>query len=1022
MNNDNFLAANQSASTLGATDFLAMTQSALTTSFSRTASSYPIETGGVFTDNGSSHFAGDLSNPFDDARAYAGGGLTINGLPTFSGFGSAIAVGPEVTVPDAVRQRWRVENLAAPVAIDVPAYVEPTVGAFDRTFAVGELLLNGAADVGRVFGDGGVPLVVRFTGGSLALPSDTVLRNLTIVVEQGDLNFNGDGHLLENVTLIVKNGAVNLGDVRSVNSSVYADGIRMNQGARFSGKNLLMSENGDVIFNGATETIDPRDFVKVVAQGDIFLNAAADTRGEFWSGEDFFANQASTIVGKIRAKQSITFNAPINVVAEVSLPLDLSPKNQPLIGILDTGISDNPDIDPSRISYLYDWVDGDGDPRLATGRGNEHGTHVTGIIGAISDNGIGIDGVNQNAPLVIGRVTGSGKWATALVQYVDRFRTSGQPNGLVYLGFDLTQLNADGSITTRYELTLAERSALEYARQRGVLLVVPSGNDGSVMSVLGQASQEFDNIITIGSADGMNRADYSSYGQGLDLLALGGTIDSPILSTVGDGLGTMAGTSIAAAYATGQIANVWAANPQLSYRQVIEIVKATATDLGSAGWDKQTGAGLLDVTSAVQLARLTNAEKYETPSIILPESWSGQGLVVPLERAANWSTDFSGTIMSTIGANVRKEPSINAQIISTRAFNLNEKIRFTKWTYGDRVTDIELGTPDERWYYDAERGGWIASAIVRGNAPGSSPLRPGQGTPPPDSTTPPAGSQPAIPGKQREYVVRAGDTLSGVAVRELGSAGRWVEIQKADGSKFTEVEGRQLKVGSSIYLPVQLMGNTSPPQKTVISNVPLSEYWRFDKALDYMVSEMQKNPIIFFQTQGRFKVPPLVLWYSKVNDDKEWDHKPILKKELKLEGTNYYFPIRGDAEYEYYYDIWSNIHYGYVGSAVGFDRSVLQSASFVNDLSKLRNPFGLSSDEASIDIGIQLWKDHSYNLTADHLRSAILANSAKLDRKKIIKPVKNDQVVTEGNETKTIRTYIDGRQEVIGSSSHGAAP
>jgi subtilisin family serine protease len=402
--------------------------------------------------------------------------------------------------------------------------------------------------------------------------------------------------------------------------------------------------------------------MKVLAyDGNIFLNAAADVRGEFWSAGDFFANQASTIVGKIRAEHNITFNAPINVVSEVSRPLDVSPQNQPLIGILDTGISDNPDIDPSRISYLYDWVDGDSDPRLAVGRRNEHGTHVAGIIGAIADNGIGIDGVNQNAPLVIGRVTGSGKWATALMQYVDRFGASGQPNGLVYLGFDLTQLNADGSITTRYELTLEERSALEYARQRGVLLVVPSGNDGSVMSVLGQASQEFDNIITIGAANGLNRADYSSYGQGLDLLAPGGTIDDLVVSTVGDGLGTMSGTSIAAAYATGQIANVWAANPQLSYRQVIEIVKATATDLGTAGWDEQTGAGLLDVANAVQLARLTNPEKYETPSIVLPESWSGQGLVVPLERSANWSTDFTGTIMSTIGANVRKEPSINAQ-------------------------------------------------------------------------------------------------------------------------------------------------------------------------------------------------------------------------------------------------------------------------------------------------------------------------------------------------------------------------
>ncbi|TAF57627.1 MAG: hypothetical protein EAZ60_06335 [Oscillatoriales cyanobacterium] len=57
-------------------------------------------------------------------------------------------------------------------------------------------------------------------------------------------------------------------------------------------------------------------------------------------------------------------------------------------------------------------------------------------------------------------------------------------------------------MTTRYEFTNRERAALENARQNGVLLVVAAGNDGGVMSVLGQSSQEFDNIITVGSSDG----------------------------------------------------------------------------------------------------------------------------------------------------------------------------------------------------------------------------------------------------------------------------------------------------------------------------------------------------------------------------------------------------------------------------------------------------------------------------------------------------------------------------------------
>ena len=477
---------------------------------------------------------------------------------------------------------------------------------------------------------------MSWTGGSLNLPDATVLKNLTIVVENGDVNFNGDRHLLENVRLVVRNGSVNLGDVRSVNSSVYASGaIRMNQAARFGGKNLLETGQGDVIFNGATETIGPKDYVKVIAHGDIFLNAAANTRGDFLSSEDFFANRASTIVGKIWVTQSITFNAQVQVISDGF-------QYQPLIGIIDTGFSGtNPDIDYSRIILGRDRVGGDDNSFLAVGEGNQHGTHTLGIIAATQNNNLGIDGVNGTAPIYVSRSVGSGQWAQSVVEFIDRYEADGkQPHPIIYLGFDLTQLNADGSITTRYELTLEERAALEYARQKGALIVVPAGNDGGVMSALGQAAQEFDNIVTVGALDATGRAPYSSYGAGLTIMAPGGTVDQPILSTVGDGLGTMAGTSVAAAYAVGQIANVWAANPGLSYQQVIDIIKATARDIDLPGWDAETGAGILDVNAAIDLAQQTESQIYDPPATILPESWTGEGVVLPLERAANYSTDF----------------------------------------------------------------------------------------------------------------------------------------------------------------------------------------------------------------------------------------------------------------------------------------------------------------------------------------------------------------------------------------------
>ncbi|NJM62545.1 MAG: DUF4114 domain-containing protein [Oscillatoriales cyanobacterium RU_3_3] len=239
---------------------------------------------------------------------------------------------------------------------------------------------------------------------------------------------------------------------------------------------------------------------------------------------------------------------PIDMVG----PIDYEPpdeiismppaSNRAFIGIIDTGFAaKNSDLDYSQVTLGRDRIDKDNNPLLNAGEGNEHGTFSWGLVSAISGNDKGIDGYNDRANIYLSRAIGSGEWDLALTDFVTEAKAQKKKNAIALLPLDLTQKNADGSITTRYEFTPRERAALENARQNGVLLVVAAGNDGSVMSVLGQSSQEFENIITVGSSDGFGRSDYSSYGYGLDILVPGGAIDNPTLSTVGDDLGTMAG-------------------------------------------------------------------------------------------------------------------------------------------------------------------------------------------------------------------------------------------------------------------------------------------------------------------------------------------------------------------------------------------------------------------------------------------------------------------------------------------------
>lgn len=277
-----------------------------------------------------------------------------------------------------------------------------------------------------------------------------------------------------------------------------------------------------------------------------------------------------------------------------------------------------------------DRIDNDNNPLVSSDAQNEHGTAVWSLIGARAGNNIGIDGINDRAPVWLGRASGSGQWDLSLTDFVSAVKAQGQQNAIANLSLDLTQVDAEGTVTTRYELTPRERAALEYARQNGVLVVVAAGNDGGLMSVLGQASQEFDNIMTVGAFDGVRRSPYSSYGYGLDAVVAEGEND----------LDALTGTSFAAAKATGMASVVWENNPELSDRQVIDILKQSAIDVNLPGWDRKTGFGLLNLDKAVQLAKETSPQQSSRAEFATPETWGYEGLVKPMERAT--ATEFNG--------------------------------------------------------------------------------------------------------------------------------------------------------------------------------------------------------------------------------------------------------------------------------------------------------------------------------------------------------------------------------------------
>lgn len=246
-------------------------------------------------------------------------------------------------------------------------------------------------------------------------------------------------------------------------------------------------------------------------------------------------------------------------------------------------------VDDDGNGYVDDWrgwdfVNGDNEPRDDYG----HGTHVTGIANATTNNGIGIAGVAgaawgvQAMMLKVLDNRGNGfdsKAAAAVVYAVD--------NGAQIINLSLGDPRP----------TPALEAAITYASGHGVLVVAAAGNSGTE-GVYYPA--RYEPVVAVGAVTAENeRAFFSSYGPHLDLVAPGFAIYSTML----DGsYGYRSGTSMATPHVSGTAA-LLARLPE--YHDLAGLRDALLnTTLDLAGYNIEAGEifgnGLLQARSALE--------------------------------------------------------------------------------------------------------------------------------------------------------------------------------------------------------------------------------------------------------------------------------------------------------------------------------------------------------------------------------------------------------------------------------------
>jgi hypothetical protein len=117
------------------------------------------------------------------------------------------------------------------------------------------------------------------------------------------------------------------------------------------------------------------------------------------------------------------------------------------------------------------------------------------------------------------------------------------------------------------------------------------------------------------------------------------------------------------------------------------------------------------------------------------------------------------------------------------------------------------------------------------------------------------------------------------------------------------------------------------------------------------------------------KVAANVSWACKVADARTsaigcgiWDHKPYIQKKWTVIQWIDFTPIGKAEQVDFYYDVWSNIHYGYVGRAAGFtEQELIDWAANENAISNPGVPEPIS-DRRAIEIGSRLYADGSLNV------------------------------------------------------------
>ena len=258
------------------------------------------------------------------------------------------------------------------------------------------------------------------------------------------------------------------------------------------------------------------------------------------------------------------------------------------VAVIDTGVSQVPDLKQTKFVKGYDFVN----DRSNAGDDNGHGTHVAGTIAQSTNNRYGVAGIAYEAEIMPLKVLAkAGGGTIADIAEAIKFAADN--------GADVINMSLGGGGASQ-----AMQEAIDYAYNKGVVIIAAAGNANQNSS---SYPARYPHVISVSALDSSgNKAPYSNYGAGVDISAPGGSEAGKILQETIDpsnGKPVFAGfqgTSMAAPHVAGVAALIKSVGIE-EPDAIASILKESARKAGEDPLN-HFGAGHLDAAAAVKLA------------------------------------------------------------------------------------------------------------------------------------------------------------------------------------------------------------------------------------------------------------------------------------------------------------------------------------------------------------------------------------------------------------------------------------